>query len=488
MRASWIAAALMLPLAAQGVQLKSGEFLVGEITDPGEDSLTLRRFDNGGTLVLRWDQLTPGCAQRLKQLFSLAQDEEGEVMVAADIVEYQLPAGGVERLVGKIVSENEKDIVVRSRGALFPIPRLAIVRRTSGEAPALQVLTKDEFYGEQLQAVQPGEDADRHILLAEILLRVRDYDRAEQHLHQAEKLGNSKQPAALAGKLQLVALLQNSQAERDALDAIATCRARGEFVRGLQLIDEWERKYGTGKLKEAFGREKARFQLAREKALVRAIADTWYGSVLKLAQKKANENGVTLRVARTYAESELGKELRTLIGKAQNLTPDEVDGLWKKRLSKEHAGVLRKDKYYYGIGSWVLGATDILKDTVQGKAEKQDKERGAGGEMDREMERIARRLAEARRRAAQAQQNQDTDQYTEEDWWREAKPIERAAWIRAYYAEKSGDLTVIAAYVTPCTTCGGEGSIPFIGDTGQPGKAKCHTCQGTRFKREIRAQ
>src|SRR5512134_1005767 len=100
---SLIALLLVALAPAQAVQLKTGELLMGEVEEPTDEGLTLKRFDNGGTLRLRWDQLSPASSERLKQLFSLSVDDETEVLVDADIIEYVLPTGGLERAVGRII-------------------------------------------------------------------------------------------------------------------------------------------------------------------------------------------------------------------------------------------------------------------------------------------------------------------------------------------------------------------------------------------------
>ena len=68
------AVALFAALPAQAVQLKSGEMLLGEIKTPDENGFQLVRFDTGGQLQLRWDQLAPASAERLKQVYSLVAE------------------------------------------------------------------------------------------------------------------------------------------------------------------------------------------------------------------------------------------------------------------------------------------------------------------------------------------------------------------------------------------------------------------------------
>jgi hypothetical protein len=493
---AWFLLAIVAPLPAQAVQLRSGEVLFGEIDPPpDENGLTLRRFDNGGVLHLRWDQLSPASAKRLREASGLSVEEESEYLVDAELLEYLLPGGGLRQMVGRRVREDDASITFRSRGQDWVVQRNSLRSIREVSVPVLQVMTNSEFYNEQLAAIGitaevPADAAarialaDRHILLADVMLRVRDYDRAEQHLKAAQELGGGNQPALLEGKLERLKTIQGSKAERDLIDEIQAARARSEFDRAGELIAQYEQKYATGgKLKTDFTRAKLRVQEARQAHYVRRVTEKWYGSILELAQRKSREPGVTLAAARSYAESQLGRDLRQHVAKLLKLEPAEVEELWGKR--KEYR-VARADRYLYGIGSWVLGKDEILKGTKQGESDQTQRDKQSDEE--KEIERLARKIADARRRALAAGGGGGAKEYTPEDWWKAATPTERDFFIRAYYAEFGGDLEVTHASVDECLTCAGQGTIATLSDVGQSRNVKCPTCQGTRFKRAIRAQ
>lgn len=487
---AWLLAAALCaaPVCGQGVQLKDGTILLGEIVEPGDDGFTLKRLDNGGVLELRWSQLSPASSDRLKQIFRMSVDDAGEVLSSADVLEVRSPGGGSQTFVGRIVGENENEISLLVRGQVYRLARQSIIRRTTSTVPVLELQTRDEYYGEQLQALQPGDDADLHVQLADLMMRVRDYDRAEVHLNQAQALGGGRQPRELAGKIERLKLLQGAKAERDMLDEMATARNRREFAKAGALIAEFEKKYPQSRLKQELTLEKERYRRDRDRVLAKRVLDSWLRAVSDFSSRKATETGVTLSQARQFAEAELGKMVRAHVARLYELPPDEVDRFWSLRKDRDVVPTTstRIERYAYGIGSWVLGADKVLKDTKQGSSEQKDPKQESAEE--REFERLARRIAEARRRAQQAQGGQQQKAYTEEDWWRAAQPNERRLWIRAYYAEYGGDMEVLNAYVDPCVACGGEGRIEVIGDTGRPVKVNCATCQGTRFTRSFRAQ
>ena len=103
------------PLTAQALQTKSGVLMVGEVSDANGDGLTFKRLDNGGTLQLHWDDLSPESVTRIKQMFSLSVEEDAEVTIDAEVFVYELPGGALAEAVGRFVESDGKTMVVRTK-------------------------------------------------------------------------------------------------------------------------------------------------------------------------------------------------------------------------------------------------------------------------------------------------------------------------------------------------------------------------------------
>jgi hypothetical protein len=481
------AASTLAPSAAsQAIQLRTGKILVGEVRRAHDEGITFARTDNGGVLDFTWDQLSAETALRLKKLFDLSVEEGGEVMVEAQVVRYALPSGAVTEMVGHAAGGDDSTLVLRSKGQSVPIPRRSIRSLGTRQVVATDLYTKDELYQLKLAEMAPGDDADKHILLADLLVRLRDYERAEQHLKRAEELGNSKQPGVLRAKLQRVALYKSSAGESGLLEQIQVSRRRQEFEKGRALLAEFAKKYPNSKLQAEVDRERQRFEEARERYLVGKVAESWYQLIPSLAKSKVQEASLTLSAARDYAESTLGQEIRKRIAQRYNIQPDEVNSLWEKRLSTQ---VGRSHLYHYGVGSWVLGEKAVLKDTKQSEAEKQGG--GQKGPQDEKAQRMERKIQEALERAQRAQARARDDsqkEETDEDWWRKAKKDEQAMWLRAYYAEHSGDLKLESAHVTACPMCSAAGYLETLGQSGGTQRLECFLCKRTRYQRYFRAR
>ncbi len=481
--------ALCLAVAApaQVVQLADGRVLAGEIQEVTGEGFLFTRVDNGGQLQLRWEHLAADSANEVKKLFDISVEDEGEILVEAQVIRYVTPSGLLREEIGRPAGGDGTTINLRGKGNTIAIPRRSLRSIATRRVPVLDIYTREELYQEKLAEFAPADDADRHILFADFLVRVGDYERAEAHLKRAEELGNSKQPGALRAKIAKVALYKSAAGERGLLDKIKALRGRKDFVRGGEAVAEFEAKYAGGKLAAEFTAEKARFVEARQRFYVARVAEGWSLLMTTIAKGKILESGLTLSAARSYAESEMGRDIAKRLAERLKLQVDEVTSLWTARI--EAKAVVGTQLFAYGVGSWTLGDAKITANTQQGKEDK-----GAAtpaNEQQQAAERQQRKIREFLERAKQAQQaagNNAGKEETDEDWWRNAPPDERANFLKAYYAENSGDLEVVTAHLTPCVMCAGLGYLEVLGNSGKTDKLKCLTCKGTKFKRWFRAR
>lgn len=490
-----VAAALWLfagAIAGQALQLADGKVLLATVTDVDGEGCRVKRLDNGGLLDLRWEHLSTASATSIKRAHNLMGETQDEILVRADEVEY-LVNGGKQTLIGKIVDRDDSQVlVVQQKGIQYRIPRseLRAVRHT--DVPVAQIYTKDEFYEMHLAELQPGDAADRHVLMAEDLIKVRDYEHAETHLTKARELGNSANPQHLEAMVQRLQRYKEAKVERELLDQIQAARSRGQLVdfeKGGKLIVEFETNYPQTKLKTDFEQEKKRFAAARTRYLSQQVAEQWRRAIQVLADKTAADDNATLVAAKTYAESKMTEDIVARVAQQLRVEPAEVQALWTERA--QFPVGKRTDHFSYGIGSWVLGEEGILKGTKQGDANA--KAAGGGAPKDqgnsRDVERLARTLREAlerRRAAVQGEAGADREQ-TDEDWWRQASRTERTSWLRAYYAEFGGQLVVTYQTVSPCISCYGEGTTPEVNPEGKLVRNKCFLCQGTKWLRSFKA-
>lgn len=490
-----LAAALLVVLAApatraQTLQLVDGQVLLAQVDDANDGGIRVSRLDNGGALDLRWDQLSAECALRVKQAFGLAGENQDEILVQASEVRYA-QNGTPQTLIGRIVDQPAVDtMVLQQKGVQYKIPRTEIMQIRQLEVPVSQIYTPDEFYSLRLTEIAPGDQADKHVQLAEELVRVRDYAHGLEHLSRAKELANSRAPERIDALLERVKLYVAAKKERDLLDQIQIARTRAtarDFENGSKLVAQFEKDYPQSRLKSEFEAEKKRFADARTRFLSQQVADTWRRSVQVVADKKLQEPGLEFAAAREFAQSKMGDEIAAMVAQRLKLELEEVRQLWSVR--DKYPNARRTEHYSYGTGSWVLGEAAILKGTQQGKAQKEPEDPAAA----RELEKLAKAIQKLReqQRAQRAQGGAGpggpAHEETEDEWWQATDRMDRLGWLKAFYAEHGGHLVVTSAYTQPCFSCGGLGQTSEFGPNNKVVKVKCTLCHGTKWLRSFKA-
>ena len=195
---------------------------------------------------------------------------------------------------------------------------------------------------------------------------------------------------------------------------------------------------------------------------------------------------MTLDTAREYAQGKMSDDIQARVAGILKLDPAEVKALWSDR-AKYPVG-RRAEHFTYGVGSWVLGETAILKDTAAGKQQGKQPAKAANEQEARDVERFAKLLRQAmERRRGQQQAGGEQEEETEADWWRKAERQERTSWLRAFYAESGGQMVITYATVSPCVACYGEGTTVETNGEGKLVQTTCFLCHKTKQIRSFKA-
>ena len=411
-----------LSLAAQSVQLADGRVLLAKVESADGEGLRIQRLDNGGMLDLRWDHLSMQSANKWKRQFDLMGESQDELLTRADEVIY-LNNGTRQSIIGRITDATGDPLIVQVKGVPYKVPRRDLQGVRKVEVPTIQIYTKDEFYEEAVARLAPGDSADKHMLLAEELVKFRDYDRASEHLAKAQELGNTKDADKLNTLIDRLKRFKEAAKELGLLEQIQVARSRGtqrDFQKGVELIAKFEKDFPQTKLKNEFDREKSRFEQARTRYFSQKVADQWRRQIRTVAEKQVTTDGFTLQAARDFAENEMGKAIVAKLEKVLELPPEEIEQLWANRANYPIGK--RTESFTYGIGSWVLGEGKILQDTAVQKS--LDKQGGAAEQptgQDRDIEKFAKVLRQAmERRRSATQAGSEHKQLTDEGCWRDA--------------------------------------------------------------------
>ncbi len=472
---------------SQVIQLHSGEVLVGEVEDATGDGLSFRRLDNGGLLELRWQDLSAEAALRVRRLKGLVVEDEEEATIPADVVVYALASGIQQEVVGILTSQTDSYMVLTIKGKELRIRRSALKRLRKRDVPVLQVYTRDGYLAAVIARHEPGEDADKHVVVAQELRRAGDYENAEKHLLQAQALGGGKQRNQIAAMLERVKIMREAADERQLLTRIKQMRRRSKFGKAAELIEEFKQAYPDTKLAADFAREQVRYEAAREKHMLDKAFQLWDRYVRAVANEKVAEPMLTLAAARDYAEQKMKADVYARVSKTLELKPEEVEAYWSRRNERENR---RNEIFHYGVGSWVLGEEAVIKGTKVERAQQGAAKGGGTGDQasQEDLKRLMRKLREAQKQARRRGSKSGKKEQTEEGWWQSEPRSGKQDWLRAYFAEFSGTMELTNAYTSPCGNCVGRGTVRSVGSTGKDKVTKCPVCQGTKYTRGFRAR
>lgn len=476
-------------LRSQVLRLKTGRFVIGNVEDANEEGLRVRRLDNGGVLRLEWGDIAEMDVTKLRKRFNLLDDSElADVLFEATRLWHMRPTGRKE-LIGELILNANNHFLIRKKGQTFKIS-VDDLRGTPEKiaVPIHDVLLPDEIYQRKLEEIAPAEDADKQLLLAAYLIRVGDYPRAKQHLETAKSLGGGAQPREVDAQLERVASLEANKAEADLIREINVLRNRKRFAKALLLCQDYETKFGSGrgKLGNEFAKRKVQLDKDREAWLTRKVTEQWYRMILDEAGRAARTM-TQIEPAQEFAEEEMGQRIRQRVAKRFEITPEEAEKLFKKRIERKVASAQSST---YSTGSWILGTGKITEGTKAGQLQK-NKKKGKGGRQQDSLQReLNKRMQEWMRRARRANgggNQQEQELQTEDDWWQDVDSSMRKLWLVSYYAENSGDMDVYAAFTRNCPTCGGRGTISVqAANANKVVKVPCQTCHKTQFIRVIR--
>lgn len=476
---------------AETIRLRNGAFLVGNIESPDENGFVFERYADGGRLRLRWEDLIARDAERLRASFQLVGEGGGDLVTFRAFRVLRKRSGGSPiELIGELVNNQGGKLTLRVKGNPIEIPLSSVTGTPQYiDVPIRDVLTADEIYRRKLTEIEPGEDADKHVLLADYLLRVEEFERAKEHLAKAKELGGGSQPNVITGMLERVDNLLAHKAEADLLREIRFASNRNQFGKAQELIDEFAQKYPRTKLAAEFELRKEHFAKARRRFFVKEITKDWYDIARDESKAISRDRDLGVEEARVMAAEQMGQKIRERIAKRRGLEVPEVEKFFGERF--EFPSVPQVQIATYGHGSWLLGERDLVEGTARGKLAQNDQpqQNEQAEKMRRELERRLREFQRRNQSRQGAGQEPEQKLDTPDEWWKSARSNERQLFVLATYAERSGDMKVLHAMLRDCEMCGTKGTISVeTSEVGRNADVTCPTCHGLKYVRVIRFQ
>lgn len=433
------------------LRFPDGSLLWGSVQGHTPEHLEFRRLDNGGLVRVPWGRVDPEQADRLMRQYGYVDLSDDEVFVEAD----RLLVGDGE-IVGKIISRDTDDFVVKTANSQIRVPKLRVsTPPTKVQVPALDVYTADELYTQELSKVQPETAAD-HVEMARFCERILEFDRAIEHYEAAGQLPDAggldiDLPAAAA----LAETKAGKKAELEHLRQIDSLRARRKYDEALSLCDQFAEQYDRSELLPEAAKKRKRIERARQEALSEEVVRSWHRWSGKIARNVARDRELDLAAVIAYVDEQMSEDIqervlsdmRRRIG--PSVEPDEVLNAWVQRDKG------RWHKSSYGYGTWLLGEARALDGLTEDQDEVQASQIQLTDEQRALAERVKRYLENQKTQRALKSAGSESEE--RQTFWLEFPLNAKELWILAYYAEFSGDMTLRKPTARPCRECGGTG-------------------------------
>ncbi|HVE39401.1 MAG TPA: hypothetical protein VNM14_05895 [Planctomycetota bacterium] len=429
------------------VRLKCGRILAGKvhIDDADPEGFSVQRWDTGGTVFVRWAQISR--AERDRLVNRVVEVKSVETMI--DGVRALTPGRDV---VGVLVKEDATLIHIKTKDskAALVVPKSALFRPYERvRIPESEAYNPDERV--DLRAAKANlKDFGALMELGKFATSVRLFERAKEYLVKAAATDPSKKQEAEE------ALARNESLMKEAKAGALVARAREladsiEFLKALDLLRQLQ-----GDLAETDTAKQNRELTAQIEKRAKEY-ESKRGEFLahNVPQAYKDRRGALFiqygspkfKIAEALAKAQkIDDELVAELAKRFKATPDEIQVAWGKRELEPRTVML-------GEGTWI----------VKG---------GQDGGLDTPLKTPANvmNIPQGIQLGKPLQKRQE--------WWLMASQWDRRTLIEAEYA-KNSSVVKKEIKLRKCVTCKGEGVFQET-RMGVDCECKCLRCHGVK--------
>lgn len=476
-----LAPVLALPASAGSdhdtVRLKSGRVLSGVVVvdDANRDGFTVQEWETGGTIFVRWSQITDQERGRLTNRVS-------EVKVAGVMLDGVRAVTASRDVVGILTKEDALSLHIKTRDSKSPVqvPKSALLRAQE----MLKIPEAEAYSGEEmvdLRAAKANEkDYAAMMELGAFAASVKLYERAKEFYLKAATADPSKKEDTDAVIAKNEGLIKEGKATAlvaQVKELIETI----EFAKALETAKKLLTEFGdteVGKqnkdLPAQVEKKQKDYEDKRTEYLAENVPQAYKerrSALIAQASSTKNKIADALALAAKIDESVVAE-----LAKRMKATPEEIKTAWGKRELKTSRTVLE------GEGSWIVkGGQDGGLDTDAKTQPKQQNNNnnannpfGANG--------FGGRMTRSNRNNPNNPNNQPQPlgkkMETKDEWWAAASATDRRNLIEAEYA-KASDQVKKEVKPKKCSVCNGEGIRKEI-RSGVTCDCKCLRCHGAK--------
>jgi len=444
-----IGVAIVAPVAGEQIRLRTGDFLQGDIIGErsNEEILTIRLYRTGGVFSLKWEQLTVEDEARIRESLGLATDVEEEV----ETVEGHLVLlRDSTQVIGLVTNPEAKSGPVEMRLSTGPrsYPREFVAKITPTLVPALAVHSAEELYARYIEKEGEPEGGDAQVRLAEYCMRINYYEKAKVHFDLAledEELPDSR-VQNVKNRLTKVEVYIQAKDATDRVRQIKRLRFQKRFDQALEEVNKLLEEYAEEEeILKVLRLDRLRRQVTadREKYFRREIQRRFFRTLDRTIRDKVRDDEVGLKDAQLWSQTPKGLAQEVFDKLAADL---EIEAVEAREFFDNRSGSQIK-RYNYGSGTFI-------HPEMQAKARKLI----AGAKAAQRNQ-----ARNQRNRGAAGPRRQQERPKTADEWWNDiAGTKDREKFVRAWFAETGGVLSVLRFETKPCRNCSGTGLTKSI--------------------------
>ena len=476
---AFLVAVLAAASSGEIIRLKNGVELHGELVEfNAEQGVTVKRFDNGGIITLRWEHIVEADATAIKVAHGYGGMEVEPILVKAK--RFLLATG--DYVIGVPVESDRPGVVTLHRlGKNYPYLHSQVKDVETVEVEAQEVYTAQELYDRQVEGALP-ETALDHFKLAVFCESIAYYDRALEHFKMAAEQDPDFKPDVVAQK---IGQMEVKQAEADAtrlLNEIKNRLYKKQFERALAFCDDFAESFPDSRQMGELEKLKAKVLTKKTEFYQQKILTDYFSYLDIIARKVASDKEIKVEDALAYARDEMGGDVRKKLAGLYVMAEEDIETLWLNRKGG------RARTVSYGSGTFLLGeeAKEVPEaESDEEEEEKEEEPATVDEKLKKKIEAIKKERAKQSKSRRSRLQIDDIGQKPGQ-WWRNSDTASRKQILVAFYAEKSGDMKIVRVRFRKCRQCNGRGWFEsFSVNQDEDKKDPCPVCKTLAIERIV---
>jgi tetratricopeptide (TPR) repeat protein len=474
-----LAPVLALPASAGSdhdtVRLKSGRVLSGVVVvdDANRDGFTVQEWETGGTIFVRWSQITDQERGRITNRVS-------EVKVAGVMLDGVRAMTASRDVVGILMKEDALSLHIKTKDSKSPVqvPKSALLRpQDMLKIPEAEAYSSEEMV--DLRAAKANEkDYAAMMELGVFAASLKLYERAKEFYVKAGAADPSKKEDTDAVIAKNDGLIKEGKAlalVSQVKELIETI----EFAKALETAKKLLTDFGDTDVAKQYKdlpaqveKKQKDYEDKRTEYLAENVPNAYRerrSAFIAQAASTKNKIADALALAAKIDESVVAE-----LAKRMKATPEEIKTAWGKRELKTSRTVLE------GEGSWIVkGGQDGGLDTdAKTQPQQQKNTNNNANNPFGQTGGFGRTGRNNPNNPNNQPQPLGKKMETKDQWWAAASTTDRRNLIEAEYA-KASDQVKKEVKPKKCSVCNGEGIRKEV-RSGVTCDCKCLRCHGAK--------